>query len=66
MWVLLIPLTATAIAQAGLAVVCFLRYGRKTQQSLIDADKSSSRAGYPAQPPHHLPAGPAYGGFRTS
>ena len=28
MWVLLIPLTATAIAQAGLAVVCFLRYPR--------------------------------------
>jgi hypothetical protein len=26
MWVLLISLTATAIAQAGLAVVCFVRY----------------------------------------
>lgn len=28
MWMLLIPLTAAAIAQAGLGVVCFLRYPR--------------------------------------
>ncbi len=28
MWVLLIPLFATAIAQAGLAIVCFRRYPR--------------------------------------
>ena len=28
MWMLLIPLVATAIAQAGLAVVCFRRYPR--------------------------------------
>lgn len=28
MWVLLIPLLATAIAQTGLAVVCFRRYPR--------------------------------------